>query len=122
MSTSDDRRRQGDAWDVSRYTTISVSDAVGTGDALAAIMEGLPTLMQQARDSVRARRGPQTGELAALAPGPKARGKWLARSVRRDPAEVIAAMFGEAGPHSVLEYRSPADYESQRHENVGRVA
>jgi hypothetical protein len=30
-------------------------------------------------------------------PGPKARGKWLAGSVRRDPAEVIAAMFDEAG-------------------------
>ena len=31
-----------------------------------------------------------------LRPGPKARGKWLAGSVRRDPAEVIAAMFDEA--------------------------
>jgi len=29
-------------------------------------------------------------------PGPKARGKWLAGSVRRDPAEVIAAASGEA--------------------------
>ena len=32
-----------------------------------------------------------------LRPGPKARGKWLAGSVRDDPAGVIAAMFGEAG-------------------------
>lgn len=32
-----------------------------------------------------------------LRPGPKARGKWLAGSVRRDPAEVIAAAFDEAG-------------------------
>lgn len=29
-------------------------------------------------------------------PGPKARAKWLAGSVRKDPAEVIAAAFGEA--------------------------
>jgi hypothetical protein len=29
-------------------------------------------------------------------PGPKARGKWLAGSVRHDPAEVIAAAFDEA--------------------------
>jgi len=32
-----------------------------------------------------------------LRPGPKARGKWLAGSVRKDPAEVIAAAFDEAG-------------------------
>jgi hypothetical protein len=32
-----------------------------------------------------------------LRPGPKARGKWLAGSVRKDPAEVITAMFDEAG-------------------------
>ena len=32
----------------------------------------------------------------ALRPGPKARGKWLAGSVRRDPGEVIAAAFHEA--------------------------
>jgi hypothetical protein len=32
-----------------------------------------------------------------LRPGPKARGKWLAGSVRRDPGEVIAAAFDEAG-------------------------
>jgi hypothetical protein len=31
-----------------------------------------------------------------LRPGPKARAKWLAGSVRKDPAEVIAAAFGEA--------------------------
>jgi hypothetical protein len=31
-----------------------------------------------------------------LRPGPKARGKWLAGSVRHDPAEVIAAAFDEA--------------------------
>jgi hypothetical protein len=31
-----------------------------------------------------------------LRPGPKARGKWLAGSVRRDPGEVIAAAFDEA--------------------------
>ncbi len=37
-----------------------------------------------------------------LRPGPKARGKWLAGSVRQDPAEVVAAMFGEA------EARDPA--------------
>jgi hypothetical protein len=30
-------------------------------------------------------------------PGPKARGKWLAGSVRKDPADMIAAMFDEAG-------------------------
>jgi hypothetical protein len=35
-------------------------------------------------------------------PGPKARGKWLAGSVRRDPGEVIAAAFDEA------EARDPA--------------
>jgi hypothetical protein len=33
----------------------------------------------------------------ALRPGPKALGKWLAGSVRHDPAEVIAAAFDEAG-------------------------
>jgi hypothetical protein len=32
-----------------------------------------------------------------LRPGPKALAKWLAGSVRKDPAEVIAAAFGEAG-------------------------
>jgi hypothetical protein len=32
----------------------------------------------------------------ALRPGPKARAKWLTGSVRQDPAEVIAAAFGEA--------------------------
>ena len=37
-----------------------------------------------------------------LRPGPKARGKWLAGSVREDPAAMIAAMFGEA------EARDPA--------------
>jgi hypothetical protein len=31
-----------------------------------------------------------------LRPGPKARGKWLAGSVRKDPAGMIAAMFDEA--------------------------
>jgi hypothetical protein len=31
-----------------------------------------------------------------LRPGPKALAKWLARSVRKDPAEVIAAAFDEA--------------------------
>ena len=31
-----------------------------------------------------------------LRPGPKARAKWLAGSVRKDPAEVIAAAFDEA--------------------------
>jgi hypothetical protein len=31
-----------------------------------------------------------------LRTGPRASGKWLAGSVRRDPAEMIAAMFGEA--------------------------
>ena len=31
-----------------------------------------------------------------LRPGPKALGKWLAGSVRKDPAEVIAAAFDEA--------------------------
>lgn len=30
-------------------------------------------------------------------PGPKARAKWLSGSVRKDPAEVIAAAFDEAG-------------------------
>jgi hypothetical protein len=33
----------------------------------------------------------------ALRPGPKALAKWLAGSVRHDPAEVIAAAFDEAG-------------------------
>jgi len=32
-----------------------------------------------------------------LRPGPKARAKWLAGSVRKDPADMIAAMFDEAG-------------------------
>jgi hypothetical protein len=32
-----------------------------------------------------------------LRPGPKALAKWLAGSVRKDPAEVIAAAFDEAG-------------------------
>ncbi len=38
----------------------------------------------------------------ALRPGPKARGKWPAGSVRRDPGEVVAAAFDEA------EARDPA--------------
>jgi hypothetical protein len=38
----------------------------------------------------------------ALRPGPKARAKWLAGSVRKDPADMIAAAFGEA------EARDPA--------------
>jgi hypothetical protein len=38
------------------------------------------------------RNGPRTPR-----PGPKARAKWLAGSVRKDPSEVIAAAFGEAG-------------------------
>ena len=33
----------------------------------------------------------------ALRPGPKARAKWLAGSVRKDPADMIAAAFDEAG-------------------------
>jgi hypothetical protein len=37
-----------------------------------------------------------------LRPGPKARAKWLAGSVRKDPADMIAAAFGEA------EARDPA--------------
>ena len=32
-----------------------------------------------------------------LRPGPKALAKWLAGPVRKDPAEVIATAFGEAG-------------------------
>lgn len=31
-----------------------------------------------------------------LPPGPKAQGKWLAGAVRKDPGEVITAMFDEA--------------------------
>ena len=33
----------------------------------------------------------------ALRPGPKARARWLAGSVRKDPADMIAAAFDEAG-------------------------
>jgi hypothetical protein len=39
-------------------------------------------------------------------PGPKARGKWLAGSVRRDPGEVIAAAFDEAGARDPLHART----------------
>jgi len=39
-------------------------------------------------------------------PGPKARAKWLAGSVRRDPADVIAAAFDEAGARDPLHQRT----------------
>jgi hypothetical protein len=39
-------------------------------------------------------------------PGPKARGKWLAGSVREAPAEVIAAMFDEAGSRDPAHLRT----------------
>jgi hypothetical protein len=42
----------------------------------------------------------------ALRPGPKARGKWLARSVRRDPGEVIAAAFDEAAARDPAHLRT----------------
>jgi hypothetical protein len=41
-----------------------------------------------------------------LPPGPKARAKWLAGSVRRDPAEVIAAAFDEAEARDPLHLRT----------------
>jgi len=41
-----------------------------------------------------------------LRPGPKARAKWLAGSVRNDPAEVIAAMFDEAEARDPLHLRT----------------
>ncbi len=39
-------------------------------------------------------------------PGPKALAKWLAGSVRNDPADMIAAMFGEAGARDPLHQRT----------------
>jgi hypothetical protein len=42
----------------------------------------------------------------ALRPGPKARGKWLAGSVRRDPGEVITAAFDEAGARDSAHLRT----------------
>ena len=42
----------------------------------------------------------------ALRPGPKALAKWLAGSVRKDPADMIAAMFDEA---EARDPRPPAD-------------
>jgi hypothetical protein len=39
-------------------------------------------------------------------PGPKARAKWLAGSVRKDPADMIAAMFDEAGARDPLHLRT----------------
>jgi hypothetical protein len=41
-----------------------------------------------------------------LRPGPKARGKWLAGSVRRDPGEMIAAAFDEAGTRDPAHLRT----------------
>jgi hypothetical protein len=41
-----------------------------------------------------------------LRPGPKARAKWLAGSVRHDPAEVIAAAFDEAEARDPLHMRT----------------
>ena len=41
-----------------------------------------------------------------LRPGPRALAKWLAGSVRRDPAEVIAAAFDEAGARDPLHLRT----------------
>lgn len=42
----------------------------------------------------------------ALRPGPKARARWLAGSVRKDPAEVIAAAFDEAEARDPLHART----------------
>lgn len=39
-------------------------------------------------------------------PGPKARSRWLAGSVRQDPADMIAAMFDEAGARDPLHART----------------
>jgi hypothetical protein len=39
-------------------------------------------------------------------PGPRARAKWLAGSVRKDPAEVISAAFDEAGARDPLRLRT----------------
>jgi hypothetical protein len=41
-----------------------------------------------------------------LRPGPKARAKWLAGSVRKDPSEVIAAAFDEAEARDPLHLRT----------------
>jgi hypothetical protein len=42
----------------------------------------------------------------ALRPGPKARAKWLAGSVRKDPADMIAAAFDEAEARDPLHQRT----------------
>ncbi|MGH3196886.1 MAG: ISKra4 family transposase, partial [Streptosporangiaceae bacterium] len=42
----------------------------------------------------------------ALRPGPKALAKWLAGSVRKDPADMIAAASGEAGARDPLHLRT----------------
>jgi hypothetical protein len=42
----------------------------------------------------------------ALRPGPKARARWLAGSVRKDPADMIAAAFDEAGARDPLHART----------------
>jgi hypothetical protein len=42
----------------------------------------------------------------ALRPGPKALAKWLAGSVRKDPADMIAAAFDEAGARDPLHLRT----------------
>jgi hypothetical protein len=41
-----------------------------------------------------------------LRPGPKARGKWLAGSVRHDPAKMISAAFDEAGARDPARLRT----------------
>jgi hypothetical protein len=41
-----------------------------------------------------------------LRPGPKALAKWLAGSVRKDPADMIAAAFDEAGARDPLRLRT----------------
>ena len=49
--------------------------------------------------------GGRTGA-RALRPGPRALARWLAGSVRRDPADMIAAAFDEAGARDPLRLRT----------------
>jgi hypothetical protein len=48
----------------------------------------------------------------ALRPGPKALAKWLAGSVRRDPADMIAAAFDEAEARDPQHLRGPGSSSS----------
>jgi hypothetical protein len=57
--------------------------------------EGAPAVQPGPHDVIAPPGGRAGGR--ALRPGPKALANWLAGSVRQDPADMIAAMFDEAG-------------------------